>query len=186
MIKIMKKSELKQKILLLLVAGVALGFSRSPKNYFRILNEVAREWKDIERKRLFGVVREFYKERIIDYKENKNGTVEIVLTKEGKKRALKYQIDEIKIKKPNKWDGKWRMVIFDIPEKKKKVREVLRNKLKDLGFKELQKSVFVCPYECEDEIDFIVEVFEIRPWVRFLKVDSFTNEEQFRIKFGLY
>ncbi|MFH1552011.1 MAG: hypothetical protein ABIC36_04015, partial [bacterium] len=69
---------------------------------------------------------------------------------------------------------------------KKKVREALRNKLKDLGFKELQKSVFILPYECEDEIDFITEVFEIRHGVRFLKVDSFTNEEQFRIKFKLY
>lgn len=182
----MRKSELKQKILLLLVAGVALGFSRSPKNYFKILESVAKEWKDIERKRLFKIVREFYKERIIDFREYKDGTAEIILTKEGKKRALRYQIDEIEIKKPDKWDGKWRVVIFDIPEKRKKAREALRDKLKDLGFKELQKSVFVYPYECEDEIDFIIEVFEIRSLVRFLKVDSFTNEEQFRIKFGLY
>lgn len=182
----MRKSELKQKIILLLVAGVALGFSRSPKNYFRILDEVAKEWKNIERKRLFGVVREFYNERIVDYKEDKDGIVEIILTKEGKKKALKYQIDEIEIKKPDKWDGKWRIVIFDIPEKKKKAREALRNKLKDLGFKELQKSVFVLPYECEDEIDFIAEVFEIRLYVRYMVVGSFTNEEQFRIKFGLY
>ncbi|MFH1956456.1 MAG: CRISPR-associated endonuclease Cas2 [Patescibacteria group bacterium] len=182
----MRKSELKQKILLLLLAGVALGFSRSPGNYFRVLKEVAKEWKDIERKRLFSIVREFYKERVVTYKENKDGTVEIILTKEGRKKALRYQIDEIKIKKPDKWDEKWRVVIFDIPEKKKKVREALRNKLKDLGFKELQKSVFILPYECEDEIDFITEVFEIRHGVRFLKVDSFTNEEQFRIKFKLY
>lgn len=185
-IKIMIKSELKQKILLLLVAGVALGFSRSPKNYFRILESAAKEWKDIKRKRLFKIVREFYKERIIDFREHKDGTAEIILTKEGKKRALKYQIDEIEIKKPEKWDGKWRVVIFDVPEKRKKAREALRDKLKDLGFKELQKSVFVIPFECEDEIDFIVEVFEIRPLVRLLKVDSFTNEEQFRIKFGLF
>lgn len=177
---------MKQKVLLLLLTGVALGFSRSPKNYFYILETAAKEWKDIERKRLFNVVREFYKERVIDFREHKDGTAEIVLTKEGKKRALKYQIDEIKIKKPEKWDEKWRMVIFDIPEKRKKAREALRNKLNELGFKELQKSVFIIPYECEDEIDFIIEVFEIRPLVRFLRVDSFTNEEQFRLKFGLH
>ena len=182
----MKNSGLKQKILLLLMAGVALGLSRSPKNYFRILDAVAKDWKDIERKRLFSVVREFYKKRLIDFKEHKDGTAEVILTKEGERRALRYQIDEIKIKKPEKWDSKWRLVIFDIPEKRKKAREALRDKLGDLGFKELQKSVFVIPYECEDEIDFIVEVFEIRPLVRFLRVDSFTNEEQFRLKFGLH
>jgi len=41
-------------------------------------------------------------------------------------------------------------------------------------------------YECEDEINFIVEVFLIRPFVRFVRVKSFTNEEQIKIKFGLF
>ena len=59
-------------------------------------------------------------------------------------------------------------------------------KLKDLGFSELQKSVLVLPYECEDEINFIVEVFLIRPFVRFMRVKSFTNDEQLKIKFSLY
>ncbi|MCX6731712.1 MAG: CRISPR-associated endonuclease Cas2 [Candidatus Parcubacteria bacterium] len=179
------KYGIKQKILLSLLTGVALGFSRSPKNYFTILKGAAAGWKEIDRKRLSRLVREFYNERIVDYKEKDDGTIEIVLTKEGKKRALKYQFDDLKIKKPDKWDKKWRVVIFDIPEKKKKAREALRDKLKELGFKELQKSVFIHPYPCEDEIDFVAEVFEIRNNVRLLTVDSFTNEEQFRLKFEL-
>lgn len=168
------------------MAGVALGLSRTPKNYFKILKDIPKEWREIERKRLLSIVREFYNDRLVDYKENKDGEVEIILTKEGKKKAIKYQLDEIEIKKPEKWDGKWRMVIFDVPEKKKKAREALRNKLKDLGFKELQKSVFIYPYECENEIDFITEVFEIRSYVRFGRLDTFTNEEQFKLKFKLY
>jgi DNA-binding transcriptional regulator PaaX len=176
----------KKKILLLLFSGIALGFSRSPKNYFKILEGVAKEWRQIDRKRLAQIVREFYAERVVDYKEKEDGMVEIVLTKNGRKKALKFQFDEMKIKEPDKWDGKWRMVIFDIPEKKKKAREALREKLKDLGFKELQKSVFIYPHECENEIDFIVEVFEIRNHVRFLHVESFTNDEQFKLKFRLY
>ena len=168
------------------MAGVALGLSRSPKNYFKILKGIPKEWKEIERKRLLSIVREFYNDRLVDYKENKDGEVEIILTKEGKKKAIKYQLDEMEIKKPDKWDNKWRMVIFDIPEKKKRAREALRNKLKDMGFKELQKSVFIHPYECEDEISFITEVFEIRPYVRFARLEMFTNEEQFKLKFGLY
>ena len=179
-------SETKQKILLLLFTGIVLGFSRSPKNYFKILNSVAKDWKEIDRKRLAKIVREFYKEKIIDYKEKDDDSVEIILTENGRKKALKYKIDEIKIKIPNKWDKKWRIVIFDIPEKKRRAREALRMKLKELGFKELQKSVFVFPYECRDEIDFIVEVFEIRNCVRFLMVDSFTNEEELKLKFNLY
>ncbi len=175
----------KQKVLLLLFTGVILGFSKSPKNYFKILDSAAKNWKDIERKRLSAVVKEFYEERLVDFREKEDGTIKVVLTKDGKKRALEYQFDEIKIKTPEKWDGKWRMVIFDIPERKKKAREALRKKLKELNFMELQKSVFIHSYECENEIDFIVECFEVRPHVRFLRVDSFTNEEQFRLKFKL-
>jgi len=179
------RHDIKQKILLLLLSGMALGFSRSPKNYFKILEEIPKAWKDIDRGRLYRAVREFYNERIVNYKEN-DDIVKIVLTKEGKKRALQFQIDEIKIKKTEKWDGIWRIVIFDIPEKKRNARLALRLKLKDLGFKELQKSVFIFPYECEDEIDFIIEVFQIRPYVRFIRATSVTNEEQFKIKFNLY
>ncbi len=180
------KGDIKQKVLLLLFAGVALGFSRSPKNYFTILKGVSNAWKDINRNRLYCIVREFYNERLIDYKEDKNGNVKIVLTKDGKQKALKFEFDEMEIKKPVKWDKKWRIVIFDIPEKKKKAREALRRKLKGLGFQELQKSVFVYPFECEDEIDFIVEVFEIRSYVRFIRATLITNEEQIKLKFSIY
>lgn len=178
-------NETKQKIILALAAGVAMGFSRSPKNYFKILDSASRAWKDIDRKRLVRLVREFYDDKLVSYKEEKDGTIKIVLTKDGQQKALEYQFDNIKIKKPEKWDKKWRVVMFDIPEKQKKAREAIRGKLKELGFEELQKSVFVHPYECEDEIEFIVEVFKIRPYVRFLKADSFSNEEQFRLKFNI-
>ena len=186
LIKMAIKSETKEKIILLLASGDVLGLSRSPRNYFKVLKGAAKEWKEINRNKLVRIVRELYNDRLIDYKEDKDGSVKIILTKEGQKKALKFKLDEMEIKKPAKWDGEWRIVIFDIPERFKKAREALRMKLKDLGFLELQKSVLVLPYECEDEIDFIVEVFLIRPFVRFVRVKSFTNEEQLKIKFGLY
>ena len=179
------KNATKQKILLLLSSGVVLSLSRSPKNYFKILKNLPSAWKEINKNRLYRIVREFYNDRLIDYKEDKDGFVKIILTKDGEKKALRFKIDEMEIKKPPKWDGEWRIVIFDIPDRFKKAREALRKKLKDLGFIKLQESVFVFPYECEDEINFITEVFLIRPFVRFMRVKSFTNEEQIRLKFGL-
>jgi len=179
------RRDAKQKVLLLLLGGVALGLSKSPKGYFKILKSLSENWRQIKTERLYRIVHEFYNDRLVDYKEDKDGFVKIVLTKEGQKKALKFKLDEMEIKKPAKWDGEWRVVIFDIPEKLKKAREALRIKLKELGFLELQKSVFVLPYECEDEINFIMEVFLIRPFVRFVRAKSFTNEEQLKIKFGL-
>ena len=128
------RSELKQKIILLLATGVVLSLTRSPRNYFKFLKCVASEWKEIEKRRLYAIVKEFYQNRLVDFKEKEDGTVEIVLTKAGHKKALSFKIDEIKIKKPKKWDGKWSIVVFDIPEKKKAAREALRKKLKDLKF----------------------------------------------------
>jgi len=179
------RRDTKQKILLLLLGGVALGLSKSPKGYFKILKSISKDWRQIKTERLYRIVREFYNDRLVDYKEDKDGFVKIILTKEGQKKALKFKLDEMEIKKPAKWDGEWRIVIFDIPEKLKKAREALRIKLKELGFLELQKSVFVLPYECENEINFIMEIFLIRPFVRFVRTKSFTNEEQLKIKFGL-
>ena len=180
------KETTKQKILLLLSSGVVLGLSRSPKNYFKIMKDLPSAWKEIDKNRLYRVVREFYNDRLVDFKEDKDGLAKIILTKEGEKKALKIKIDEMKIKKPTKWDDEWRVVIFDIPERFKKAREALRKKLKDLGFIKLQESVFVLPYECENEINFITEIFLIRPFVRFMRVKSFTNEEQIRLRFGLF
>ena len=180
------RRDTKQKILLLLLAGVSLSLIKSPKGYFKILRNLPKEWREIKRRRLNEIIKEFYNNRLVSFKENKEGLVEIVLTKDGEAKALRFKIDEIKIKKPVKWDGEWRIVIFDIPERFKKAREALRNKLKNLGFVKLQESVFILPYECEDEVDFITEVFLIRPFVKFVRVKSFTNEEKLRVNFGLF
>ena len=82
------RSELKQKIILLLASGVALGLTRSPRNYFKILKGVAAEWKEIEKRRLYAIVKEFYQNRLVDFKEKEDGTVEIVLTKTGHKKLF--------------------------------------------------------------------------------------------------
>ena len=89
----------------------------------------------------------------------KNGQIYITLTKEGKKKAGKYSIAELKIEKPKKWDGKWRIVIFDIPDITRLTREALRGKLIEFGFYKLQQSIWVFPYECTKEIKFIRQFF---------------------------
>ncbi len=58
----------------------------------------------------------------------------------------------------------------------KRSRDALREKLKELGFYELQKSVFVFPYKSEDEIDFIIEFFEMRQYVRTILAEKIDNE----------
>ena len=175
----------KKKLILLLASGVGLSLARTPKQYFRVIKETHRAFKTIDKRKLLRLVNEFKYERLIKCEDNSDGTTTIVLTEDGRKKALRYNIDELRIETPPRWDKKWRLVMFDIPEKKKNSREVLREKLKELGFYMLQKSCFINPYPCENEINFITELFEIRPHVTYLETSKITNEAQLKIEFGL-
>ena len=184
-LRIKRFGVLKKKVLLLLLAGISLGLTKRPDYQWKINKEVSKEWEKINQERLKEIIKEFYQEKLVEYKEKPDGSIEIILTEKGKLKALEGKIDELEIEIPRNWDKLWRIVIFDIPEKKKRARDALRRKLKELGFLELQKSVFIFPYECKDEIEFIVEVFEIRRYVRYLIVKEITNEEELLLKFKL-
>ncbi len=178
-------SPAKRKALLLLQAGVALGFAYSPRTQFFIFRELKKEWEKINRQYLYRIVREFKYERLVDWKEQNDGSIKVILTEKGEEWALQFNFEEMKIKKPLSWDGKWRVVLYDIPEKRKKAREALRKKIKELGFYEMQKSVFVFPYPCRDEIDFVTEFFEVRNFVHYGEMMNLSNEAKLKIHFNL-
>ncbi len=178
-------SPAKQKVLLLLFAGLAFGLSRSPKHQWRILRDLPKTLKDIDRAVLNRILHEFHRERLVDFRVGKDGATQLVLTELGKKYALRYKIDEIVIQVPSRWDGKWRIVLFDIPERYKKAREALRSKLRELKFIQFQKSAWVLPHPCKHEIEFIVEVFEIRSHVQYLEVSHMTNDAKLKLHFNL-
>lgn len=114
-----------------------------------------------------------------------NKQIYISLTEEGRKRAGKYLIDDLKIKKSQKWDGKWRMVIFDIPNLTRIKRDALRGKLKELGFYKLQQSVWVCPYDCKKEIDLLQEFFGLNQRELKLVIGKIEKDEFLRKNFKL-
>ncbi len=167
----------------MLAAGVALGLHRSPQQYFRIIGDIPKEWRKIKKRYLQDCIREFYSDKLVDFRENSDGTYKIALTEKGKQKIIIFNADNLTIKKPNSWDGKWRMVIFDIPESKKKARNTLRQKLTDLGFYNLQKSIFVYPFNCLDEIEFLIELFKIRPYVRYVEISKITNDSELLLHF---
>ncbi|MEK7121551.1 MAG: CRISPR-associated endonuclease Cas2 [Patescibacteria group bacterium] len=66
------------------------------------------------------------------------------------------------------WDKKWRVVIFDIPQELHNSRTKFRKKLKSLGFFMLQKSVFIFPYQCEEELGDICKDFGVSDYIDIL------------------
>jgi len=72
-----------------------------------------------------------------------------------------------------------------LPEDKKKARNAMNYKLKNLGFYPIQKSVFVFPYECRDEIDFVGNFYNIRKNIRYIEVKDIDDDGKLRKKFCL-
>lgn len=127
-------------------------------------------------------------EKLVEIIADDGERTRVLLTNKGQKRVLEYSIDTLEIKKPNKWDGKWRILIFDIPSKPKiynLAREALRNKIKELGFYQMQKSTWAYPYECEDELLFIAEAFEVQKHIEILTVEKMLHENLLKHKFHL-
>lgn len=181
-------TDLKEKILLSFLAGVALGCAYTPTQQNKVLRYFAKIWGS-SNKKVSSEIRNLQKSELIIKKIIKTGegNYNIELTEKGKMRAMEYCLLRKLEIKDKKWDGKWRMLIFDIPEKLKKGRNALRWKIKKLGFCELQKSVFVIPYECKKEIDFVVGYFDLSPYVHYgtLEIAGEAINKKLKKAFGL-
>lgn len=107
----------------------------------------------------------------------------ISLTRKGAQEYLKYKIEK---KKRAEWDGKWRIIIFDILENQRQIRDLLRNRLRWFGFKELQKSVWVFPYDVRKETEELLDVcnIDIIGDVKFLIVEKMSGDEDLKKEFG--
>lgn len=94
----------------------------------------------------------------------------IILTRKGMRKVFKISLKQTKKKKRK--DGKWIMVIFDIPEKKRKLRDFFREVLKSLGFKFLQKSIWVCPYDMLNKVQKIIQKSDLEKYVRIFLIEE--------------
>jgi DNA-binding transcriptional regulator PaaX len=172
------------KVLGILANGFALALSRDKKQRFRLHQECDQLWRTIDRKQLYYILRRLQLKGFVKIIKQANDVEKFYLSKEGKKRWLQYQLRNLKLKKSKRWDKKWRIVLFDIPELQKKIRDALRRKLKDLGFLEFQKSVFIYPFPCKDEINFIINFFNIEDNVFYLEA-PISPDYNFRRHFNL-
>lgn len=132
-----------------------------------------------------SVTKRLIEKGILKYKSI-DGQVDIVITDKGRAIANKlFLLDFHNIDKQKTWDKKWRMVMFDIPEKKKKIRDLIRFHLKRIGFLQIQGSVWIYPYPCEEIITIIKNNFNLNREIIYLTTDSFEKDEIYRKKFNL-
>lgn len=113
------------------------------------------------------------------------GGERIKLTKKGLELQKQLRLEQVILKKPAEWDGIWRLISYDIPDKYKKTRDWFRWTLIRLGFKNLQESLWVYPYDCKEEIAVIAKNIGIAEYVIVMMTDSLPKQEEWEADFGL-
>lgn len=139
---------------------------------------------EYERRRIKASVKKLENKNLIQSRMQ-NGKLTVSLTGQGRKELARLKYQDLFIKQPTNWDGMWRVVMFDIPESKRSTRSALRIKLQDLGFCKIQKSVFIFPYPCKNEIDLIRDYFRVKNGIQYLVVSEVENEERLKKIFKL-
>jgi DNA-binding transcriptional regulator PaaX len=166
-----------KKILVFLLGGVTFGLTRNPKKQWTIIKEIPYALQDIDRHNSLRSALTLRERGLITFRKNSVGVVEPVLTKKGKREAAKYALHETPTLRKEKWDGKWRLVVFDVPERERWKRDAIRYHLQEIGFYEVQRSTFVFPYECRDTIDKIVRLVECEDYVRYGELSRFDDKD---------
>lgn len=117
---------------------------------------------------------------------SEEGGLQIVkITRRGRKKVLKMAIDELVLSKPGVWDGKWRVVSFDLPEELAKERKILVEYFKNWKFYPLHKSVYLHAYPCFQEVDFLREYLGISKYVKVFIAKEIEDKQIFKDFFGV-
>ena len=174
----------------MLFGGAVVLASTSPnfvqKALPRILKSASFEWKRYKNKRKFYNSFYYLKNNGFIDMNYKGKQLYITLTKEGRAKAKKYWIDDLQIAKPKKWDKKWMVMIFDVKDKQKVKREALRGKIKELGLCQIQKSVWVYPYNFEKEAKVLKEFFNFSSdEMKIIIASKIEDDEALRKHFNL-
>lgn len=107
------------------------------------------------------------------------------LTPHGQAELARLEMHEYGRHRHRRWDGKWRVLIFDIPNYRKGLRDKIRRTLTFIGFVRLQDSVWVYPYDCEDLVALWKADFKIGKGLLYLIVQEMEGDKALKEQFGL-
>jgi virulence-associated protein VapD len=147
------------------------GYERLVARRYQIPSYIRRTMKSLERRGMVRIVK-------------KQGEVRVYLTDKGQQELLKYQLREKRLM-GGRWDKKWRIVIFDIAEKRRSARDRIRIDMKVFGFEKLQDSVWVYPYECEEVISLLKTRYKAGKELVYIVASDIENDMRLRKTFQL-
>src|SRR3989344_6145306 len=166
----MKRSQaFSNKLLKVLVVGGVVTIA-AVNPFFGLLaaKVIEEEFKKRKWKRFNDDIYYLKRRGLIKTYQNRDGSYRVTSTAEGRRQVAKYDLEDIKIKVPKKWDRCWRFIVFDIPTEKQRGRLALLSGLRRLGFVKFQKSVWAHPFECKNEVAMLAKTSGIEEYVHWL------------------
>lgn len=141
-------------------------------------------WKRFNIPYLKRTLERLEEQKLVEISEE-NAIQIIKITNQGKQKVLRMALNDLEIKKPKIWDGKWRLISFDLPEKMANTRRIFVEYLSAWKFYPLHKSVYLHAYPCLKEVDFLREYLGIGKYVRIFTVLEIENDKRFRFFFNV-
>lgn len=168
----------------LAIAGIGLMAVAAP-NTLQLLKHIDPDWvaKRDPRQRIKEAVYRLKRKRLVEF-VNKTGRVFLRITQKGR-RKLESLVLAGPLPKPRRWDQKWRLVIFDIPERKRALRGRARNIVSGFGFARLQDSVWVYPYDCEEAVALLKTELRLGTDLLYIIADAIEYDTPLRRQFDL-
>ncbi|MDO8564859.1 MAG: hypothetical protein Q7R88_02595 [bacterium] len=119
--------------------------------------------------------------------ERQKGVMRISFTDKGKQcKKLVELLQQFKQKSGDKWKGEWYIVMFDVKNEHRTIRDALRLFLRKMGFVQMQKSVWIYPHDCREELDFLRNFFDLKERnLRLLTTDKIGDDRYFRKMFKI-
>ena len=103
--------------------------------------------------------------------------MKVEITRAGKQVVKHVDVATLELPKPEIWDSKWRVIVFDVPNYKSKNRAAFRERIKELGFRLVQKSVWVYPHESREVIMILRKFYDIEDHVTYLETVHSEDED---------
>lgn len=178
-----ERGELVRDVLKVIGAGVVLGSVIVAPGLAQVIDYFDPRGPS-ERRRIWRAIKYLEEKNSLRIR-NENGEDRIYLTNGGKLRLSEDEIWDLQIKKPWRWDHKWRLVMFDLPAQYEKTRRPFREKLQDFGFLLYQKSIFIYPYECQKEVLAVAELYGVRNFIRYVVAEEISDIRKFAREFDL-
>ncbi len=181
----MERVSIKKMILITIATAGILSVALVAPNALQMIKQFSGKQNYNKKNYIKSSLGKLLKNGYIKLETNSEGKKFVSLTKKGEDQLVKYKIGDLRIKRPRRWDKKWRIVIFDIKEKRRETRDLLRSVLNRFGFIKLQNSVWIFPYDCEELIIMLKSDLFVGKDVLYMTVDKIENDKWLKETFGL-